>query len=127
MLPHIILLLFIVIPGVTWDPEFNLFLIKNLYRTNMGYVYILTNKQNGTLYIGVTSDLIQRVYQHKNDLTDGFSKKYSAHILVYYEQYQDMISAIKREKQLKWWERKWKLALIEKNNPYWNDLYEQIL
>jgi putative endonuclease len=90
------------------------------------YVYILASKQNGTLYIGVTNDLIKRVYEHKNNLIDGFTKKYNAHTPVYYEQCGDIESAIIREKQLKKWNRKWKLELIEKENPQWRDLYEEL-
>ncbi len=90
-------------------------------------VYILTNKRNGTLYVGVTSDLIKRIYQHKNNLADGFSKKYHTHMLVYFEQHQSMEAAITREKQIKEWKRKWKINLIEKNNPYWRDLYSGLI
>ena len=90
------------------------------------HVYILANKRNGTLYIGVTSDLKKRIYQHKNNLIEGFTKKYKVHILVYYEQTNDVAGAIKREKELKNWKRKWKLDLIEKNNPEWQDLYENL-
>lgn len=89
-------------------------------------VYILASKRNGTLYIGVTSDLVQRVWQHKNDFVEGFTKKYGVHTLVWYESHPTMESAITREKQLKWWHRKWKLRLIEESNPNWEDLYEQI-
>ena len=91
------------------------------------FVYILANKRNGTLYTGVTSDLIKRVYQHKSDLVEGFSKKYGVHNLVYYEMYDNIIDAIKREKCIKKWRRKWKLSLIENMNPQWSDLYESIL
>lgn len=90
-------------------------------------VYILSNQRNGTLYTGVTSNLVQRVWQHKNDLVDGFTKKYQAHMLVWYEQHESMESAILREKQIKEWKRQWKLELIEKLNPYWNDLYNAIV
>ena len=90
-------------------------------------VYILASKRKGTLYIGVTSDLIGRIYRHKSKLVEGFSKKYSIHILVYYEQYEDMYSAITREKQLKRWNRSWKIKLIEKSNPKWRDLYYEII
>jgi putative endonuclease len=90
-------------------------------------VYILASKQNGTLYIGVTSDLVERVWQHKNDIAEGFSKRYGVHRLVYYELHQDMISAITREKQLKKWERAWKLELIEDRNPTWRDLWDEIV
>ncbi len=90
------------------------------------YVYILASKRNGTLYIGVTSDLKRRVYEHRNNLVDGFTKKYHVHILVYYEGTNNAESAIRREKQFKKWERKWKLELIEKNNPEWKDLYDEL-
>jgi putative endonuclease len=90
-------------------------------------VYILASKRNGTLYIGVTSDLAKRVWQHKNNLVDGFSKRHSVHLLVWYELYSNMYEAIKREKRLKKWNRKWKLRLIEKKNPNWDDLYEVIV
>ncbi len=87
------------------------------------YVYILTSKRNGTLYIGVTNDLIKRVYEHKNNLIAGFTSKYNVHRLVYFEQYDNIEYAIQREKRLKKWNREWKLALIEKENPNWIDLY----
>jgi putative endonuclease len=91
------------------------------------YVYILASKRSGTLYIGVTSNLVKRVYEHKNDLTDGFTKKYKVHNLVYYETTDDVESAIRREKQLKRWKRDWKIELIEKQNPEWRDLYSDLL
>jgi putative endonuclease len=90
------------------------------------YVYLLASKRNGTLYLGVTSDIINRVWQHKNGLTEGFTKKYGVTTLVYYEIYQDAEHAIRREKQLKKWRREWKLDLIEKENPDWRDLYVDI-
>ena len=90
-------------------------------------VYILASKRNGTLYTGVTSDLVKRVYDHKNGLADGFTKKYRVHDLVYFELHEDMLAAISREKQIKKWNRAWKLDLIEKNNPAWKDLYESIV
>ena len=90
------------------------------------FVYILCNKRNGTLYTGVTSDLIKRVYEHKNNLIDGFTKKYNVHCMVWYEMHETAEAAINREKQIKKWNRKWKLELIEKDNPEWNDLYEDI-
>jgi putative endonuclease len=80
-------------------------------------VYILASNQNGTLYVGVASDLAKRVWEHKNDLVEGFTKKYRVHRLVYYEIHADMLSAITREKQLKKWNRVWKLELIEEKNP----------
>ncbi|HHS14507.1 MAG TPA: GIY-YIG nuclease family protein [bacterium] len=90
------------------------------------FVYILASQRNGTLYIGVTNDLIKRVYQHKNNIIKGFTDKYKVHHLVYYETTGDIESAIQREKQLKKWNRKWKLELIEKMNPEWNDLTDSI-
>ena len=91
------------------------------------YVYILASNQNGTLYIGVTSDLVKRIWQHKNDFVDGFTKKYAVKNLVYYEEHGSIISAINREKRIKEWQRKWKLELIEKFNPKWDDLYYSII
>ena len=93
----------------------------------MYYVYILASIRNGTLYIGVTNDLIRRGYEHKNDLIAGFTKKYGVHILVWYEATDSIEAAITREKQIKKWNRKWKLELIEKINPGWKDLYEEIV
>jgi putative endonuclease len=87
----------------------------------------MANKPNGTLYIGVTSDLPKRIWEHKNDSVDGFTKRYGVHRVVYYELHDDMISAITREKQLKKWNRAWKLELIETQNPQWNDLSEEIV
>jgi len=90
-------------------------------------VYLLASQRNGTLYVGVTSDLIKRVYQHKNNLADGFTQKYGVHTLVWFEQHETMESAITREKQIKKWNRDWKLQLIEESNSAWRDLYEDIL
>ncbi|SDX49142.1 GIY-YIG nuclease family protein [Nitrosomonas halophila] len=90
-------------------------------------VYILASQRNGTLYTGVTSDLIKRIWEHKNDQTKDFTNKYAVHRLVYFEHHEDMISAITREKQIKKWNRAWKLRLIEEQNPGWNDLYEKLL
>ena len=90
-------------------------------------VYILASKQTGTLYIGVTSNLLKRAWEHKNDLVEGFTKRYGVHRLVYYELYDDMVSAIKREKQMKKWNRAWKLELIERQNSRWRDLWEEIV
>ncbi len=89
-------------------------------------VYILASKRNGTLYIGVTSHLLKRVWEHKNDLVEGFTRKYQVHRLVYFEQHQEMLAAIGREKQLKKWNRAWKIELIEKQNPAWRDLWDDI-
>lgn len=93
----------------------------------LGYVYILFNKRNGTLYTGVTSDLIRRVYEHKEKLTDGFTKRYGVDKLGYYEVLESITDAISREKQIKSGSRKKKLDLIEKSNPMWKDLYDEIL
>jgi len=90
-------------------------------------VYLLASQRNGTLYIGVTSDLIKRVWEHKQDSVAGFAKKYGVHDLVWYEQHEDMPTAIEREKTLKEWKRAWKLELIEKMNPEWKDLYEDLV
>ncbi len=87
------------------------------------YVYILTNKVGGTLYIGVTSDLIKRVYQHRTKAVQGFTEKYGLDRLVYFEVFEDPENAILREKRLKKWNRAWKIELIEDNNPDWHDLY----
>ena len=86
-------------------------------------VYILASKKNGTLYIGVTNNLLRRVYEHRNNSIDGFTRKYGVHKLVYYETTDDIESAITKEKQLKKWKRDWKIEMIEKCNPEWNDLY----
>ena len=87
------------------------------------YVYILASQFNGTLYIGVTANLARRIYEHKNSFIDGFASKYKIALLVYYEEFQSIDDAIKREKQLKKWNRAWKLELINKVNPQWKDLY----
>ena len=87
------------------------------------YVYILASSRNGTLYTGVTTDLIKRVWEHKQGIIDGFTKKYNVKQLVWYEQHNSIESAINREKALKEWQRKWKLRIIEELNPNWNDLY----
>lgn len=92
-----------------------------------GYIYIMTNRKNGTLYTGVTSNLIQRVWQHKNHVVEGFTKKYGLDKLVYYEIFDNIENAIKREKQLKNWHRQWKINLIKKENPNWLDLYNTLL
>jgi len=89
-------------------------------------VYILASKPRGTLYIGVTSNLVQRVWQHKNDLVAGFTKRYRVHRLVWYEAHDSMEGAIIREKMLKKWNRAWKIEMIEKGNPTWKDLYDEI-
>ena len=89
-------------------------------------VYLLASSKKGTLYLGVTSNLIKRVWEHKNKVVDGFTGKYNIDKLVFYEQYRDPDNAIRREKRLKKYNRKWKLDLIEKSNPHWKDLYGEI-
>ncbi len=88
---------------------------------------MLANQRNGTIYVGVTSDLVKRVWQHKNDLIDGFTKQHCVHLLVWFEQHETMESAITREKNIKAWKRLWKLDLIERENPEWHDLFDQIV
>ena len=91
------------------------------------YVYILASGRNGTLYIGVTKDLKRRVWQHKNNLVKGFTEKYGVHNLVYFEQHQDIEEAILKEKQMKKWNRNWKIKQINKMNPNWDDLYSKVI
>ena len=91
------------------------------------YTYILASRKNGTLYVGVTSDLLKRIYEHKQNLIDGFTKKYNVHTLVYYEVHNDMREAITREKQIKKWNRRWKMRLIEEMNSECRDLYYEIV
>ncbi len=91
------------------------------------YVYILASKKNGTLYTGITKDLLFRVHQHKSDLLVGFTKMYQVHRLVYFEVHENQYDAILREKRIKKWKRPWKISLIEKDNPAWKDLYENFL
>ena len=90
-------------------------------------VYILANKRNGTLYVGATSNLIRRIWEHKNDFVEGFTRRYGVHNLVWYEQHPTMHSAYWRERAIKEWQRAWKVQLIEEANPDWLDLYESIL
>ncbi len=90
-------------------------------------VYILASQRNGTLYTGVTSDLIARTWQHREDVVAGFTGTYQVHRLVWYELHGDMFSAITREKRIKKWSRAWKIEMIEKTNPYWNDLWDEII
>ena len=97
------------------------------FRMKQPCVYILASRRNGTLYTGVTSNLVQRVWQHKNELVDGFTKKYGVHTLVWFEVHETMLSAIGREKAIKEWRRAWELSLIEAANPSWRDLYDDIV
>lgn len=89
-------------------------------------VYMLASRRNGTLYTGVTSDLIRRIWEHRNDLVEGFTKRYGVHGLIYFELHGDMYQAIQREKQLKKWNRAWKIELIEEANPHWRDLWPSL-
>jgi putative endonuclease len=95
-------------------------------RMSGGYVYIMASAPNGILYVGVTSDLVRRVYQHRNGLIVGFTKRYSVKRLVYFEYHEDVQAAIQREHNIKHWSRKWKVRLILTDNPDWNDLYDSI-
>ena len=92
----------------------------------MYWVYILASRRHGTIYIGVTNDLIRRVYQHKNKLIKSFTSQYGVVRLVWFETHDDITAAIEREKELKKWRREWKVNLIERDNPDWNDLYDEI-
>lgn len=94
---------------------------------NKSYVYILASRRNGTLYLGVTSDLIKSVNEHKQDVASGFTKKYQVHLLIYYEVHNDIEAAVLREKQLNKWNRKSKIRLIEEKNSEWRDLYNEIV
>jgi len=93
----------------------------------VAYVYILASRKNGTLYIGVTRDLIRRIYEHKSGTVEGFTKKYKVDQLVWFDNSESIIAAIQREKQLKNWKRAWKIQLIEQTNPHWHDLYPALL
>jgi putative endonuclease len=95
--------------------------------TKQFYVYIMASKRNGTLYVGVTSDLVQRTWQHKDDQVEGFTSKYAVKMLVCFEVHETPESAIAREKQIKKWNRAWRLNLIERSNPQWRDLYDSVI
>ena len=92
----------------------------------MPCVYMLASRRNGTLYVGVTSDLVKRIWEHKDDAVEGFTRRYKVHMLVWYEVHESMMSAIAREKAMKEWHRAWKVRLIEKDNPDWRDLYQEL-
>ena len=94
---------------------------------NMYFVYILANRKEGTIYVGITSDIIRRCHEHKTKADDGFTAEYNVDRLVYFEQHSDVLEAIAREKKLKRWRRKWKIELIERGNPDWRDLYDDLL
>jgi putative endonuclease len=91
------------------------------------FVYILASKRYGTLYVGVTNDVTRRTWEHKQKLVEGFTKKYGVHMLVYYETFTDVVEAIAREKRLKRWHRTWKIELIQRQNPEWRDLYDDLV
>jgi putative endonuclease len=91
------------------------------------YVYLLANERNGTLYLGVTRDLVRRVYQHKTKVTPGFTSRYNVGRLTWFECYDDPVTAITREKEIKKWKRAWKMRLVEETNPQWRDLYDEII
>lgn len=93
----------------------------------MKYIYFVTNKRLNVLYVGVTNNLVRRIYEHKNKLVEGFTQKYNVNLLVYYEVYENIMDAIAREKEIKGWSRKKKNALIDQKNPLWKDLYEELL
>lgn len=95
--------------------------------TKQPCVYILASRRNGTLYTGVTSDLVKRAWEHRNNLVEGFTRRYGVHLLVYYELHGEMLAAIEREKRIKKWRRAWKIELIEQANPRWFDLWEATL
>ncbi len=96
-------------------------------REHCYYVYMLASQRNGTLYVGVSNDVLRRAWEHRNDLVEGFTKKYGVHILVWFEIFEDINAAIAREKRLKKWNRAWKIKLIEQHNSGWNDLYSRLL
>jgi putative endonuclease len=98
--------------------------VGNIDEMAGGYIYILTNRPNGTLYVGVTNDLIRRVYEHREGAVEGFSKRYGLKRLVYFQQYDDIRTAIQREHNIKHWSRAWKVRLILDKNPEWRDLFE---
>lgn len=92
-----------------------------------GWVYIITNRRQGTLYVGVTSDIARRAWEHREGIVDGFSKRYGLKHLVYAERHEAIEEAIRREKRIKKWSRAWKIELIQKSNPYWQDLYDELV
>ncbi len=96
-------------------------------QTKQYYVYLMASRKNGTLYVGVTNDLVRRTYEHRENIIEGFTKKYGVHMLVYYEVHRDVSEALLREKRIKKWERKWKLQLINEVNPKWKDLYDDLI
>jgi putative endonuclease len=91
------------------------------------FVYLMASRRNGTLYVGVTNDLVRRVHEHKNGVVEGFTDRYGVHLLVWFDSTPSVEAAIQKEKQMKNWKRAWKVALIEKTNPNWLDLYDSIL
>jgi putative endonuclease len=110
---------------MTWSLQ-SLVAIPDLGLMKNGYVYIMSNRRDGTLYIGVTGNLSRRIWEHHEGVIDGFSKRYGLKRLVYYEPYDDIRNALQREKNMKHWPRAWKLTLIHEMNPDWEDLYERL-
>ena len=92
-----------------------------------GYIYFLTNRRNGILYVGVTNDLVRRVFEHRSGFVDGFTKRHGLKMLVYFEKFDDIRAAIQREHNIKHWSRAWKVRLIVADNPDWDDLYERVM
>ena len=109
-------------PDRTLDPD-----LDEATMSKQPAVYMLASKRNGTLYIGVTLNLVKRIWEHKNNMVEGFTKRYGVHQLVWYELHNNMESALEREKRMKGWKRKWKIELIESMNPNWQDLYHTIV
>lgn len=95
--------------------------------SKVGYIYILASRKNGTTYVGVTSDLVKRIWEHRDGVVESFTSEHNVHNLVHFEQFDSIIDAIAREKQLKNWKREWKVELIVSQNPEWDDLYKSIL
>ncbi len=106
------------------DPAIHVFLTSHM---KSGFVYIMSNKRDGILYVGVTSDLLKRAYEHRSGLVAGFTKRYGLKLLVWFEQHDDIRSAIQREKMMKHWSRSWKVQLIHGANPEWRDLYDEFV
>lgn len=122
-----VLTIFRAMTGGDWDDRYDVNSVNDVRSMNkQPAVYILASKRNGTLYVGVTSDLVKRVWEHSNNVVEGFTSRYGVHFLVYFEMHDDMEQAILREKRIKKWNRDWKIELIEKQNPEWTDLWPTI-
>jgi putative endonuclease len=110
-----------------WDPLAPSVKPRHLSRMKGGWVYIVTNQRNGTLYVGVTADIARRAWEHREGVAEGFTKRYGLKRLVYVERHEEITDAIQREKRMKSWPRAWKINLIREANPNWNDLYQTLL